>query len=716
MELARKHTERLEEIKSHIEQSYEYWRDNNDRYTKFIKFVFNTALSSEDRDKLAVLQKPALEFNILEAMVSRLLGEFSKQEPSVNVRAADGIRPEDLTPELVQTIEVIEAHLREIFFNATNDSLEYKIYCDLLGGGFSVIEVFTEYVNEVSFEQNIKVDKVFDNTLVGFDPLARDSHKGDGQFCFKIVPRTRKEFEEEFGKSATKNMKFTRGFKNSSMQMQQNNSLCSFNWTYKNQDQEIILIADYFCKERKKTKIVKLSNGHTTTRKAYDLFLAEWEAQGFIEQPPAALEERWTYLETIERYTLCENQMLAHAETDYGMLPLVFVDGHSVTMRNETDGSSYQMIRPYVYHAEGVQRLKNFSGQTIGAEIENMVQHKFKVSAEAIPEMYEEAYKNVQQADVLVYNAFYKDDPTVPLQPPMEIQRTATPPIVENTFLGTDRTTQTILGSYDSLLGTNSQQVSGVAIQQGAMQSNAAAIPYLTGYIQGMNRVAQIIIDLIPKYYVTPRSLPIRKSNGKRDYQIINHPRAEGSIKIDYDPRSLQVKLEAGVNTSVQKQVALEQIIRMMQASPLFAQFINTDGLETILDNMDIRGIDGLKEQAVEFMKQLKEQQEAQAGKQDPMIEVAAKQVENELQIETARIQQRQQEAEGNLSIQAARVAVEEQKAELAYLELMSKVEQGIKKSDLEEQRLQSENARTAVESAISIAQAMHHEDRGITE
>lgn len=79
-----------------------------------------------------------------------------------------------------------------------------------------------------------------------------------------------------------------------------------------------------------------------------------------------------------------------------------------------------------------------------------------------------------------------------------------------------------ILGSYDTVLGTNSNRLSGKAIQQGALQSNGAAMPYLIGYIKGLNRIAEILLDLIPKYIVTPRTIPVRGLNGKRAYQLVN--------------------------------------------------------------------------------------------------------------------------------------------------------------------------------------------------
>lgn len=381
------------------------------------------------------------------------------------------------------------------------------------------------------------------------------------------------------------------------------------------------------------------------------------------------------------------------------MLPLVFIDGNSVVVKDTNNNASTQMTRPYCYQAKGVQRLKNFAGQTVGSEIENMVQHKFKVAVEAVPEEFQEAYRNVQLADVLMYNAFYKDDPQTPLPPPMEIQRTPTPPIVENMFMGSDRVTQTILGSYNSVLSTNQTNISGVAVANGAIQSNAAASPYLLGYINGLNRIAEIMIDLIPKYIVTPRTLPIRLPDGKRGYRVVNDNSNPSAIKIGYKPNDLMIRVEAGVNSALQKQVALDQIIKMMQASPLFSQFINTMGLETILDNLDIRGIDQLKAMSVQFMNMEQEKAQQAMNKEDPQIEVER----GIVQVEAAKVMQREKESEQKLAIDAARVAIEKQKVDAQVLQVMNDIETKNAKVAIEQEKVDSENARTAVETAIEL-------------
>ena len=250
-------TEKLPYLKKCVDESREYFQENIDRYNEFMQFVFKTSLTDQDKNTLEATGKPTIEFNIVEAFISRLRGEFAKQEPSLTVRAADGIPISMLTPDFIELINVVEAHLRAIFFDAANDKLEYNIYSDLLAGGWSVMQVYTDYVSERSFEQNIYVDRVFDPTLTGFDPMARTSHKGDGRYAFMLYPFTKSQFEEEFGKDRAKDFQFAR-----------DNS--GFAWSFKNEKEDIALICEFYEKVIKRTKLLKLSNGHAVTEKEYE--------------------------------------------------------------------------------------------------------------------------------------------------------------------------------------------------------------------------------------------------------------------------------------------------------------------------------------------------------------------------------------------------------------------------------------------------------------
>lgn len=696
MALARRYTSQLDKIKCSVEQAYTYFRPNYERFHQFMRFVYKSTLTDDDLAVLATLGRPQIEFNMMEAYISRLRGEFSRMEPGFVVRAQDGFQLDD--PSI---IPVLEAHFRSILVDSDNDGFSYDVYTDCLVGGFSVVEVYTDYVSAMSMDQKICVDRAFDPTLCGFDPLARKSHKGDGNFCFQFFPKEAEEAEKEFGSKVTKGLKFARSFS-------------GFNWSYRANRKEIVLMCDYYQKEFKKEKITRLSNGRVVAVKHYEQFMEAWDQEVHFEQPPIPIGKmRETMLEEISRFRMSGAEIVDVQKTDYKMLPLVFFDGNSAVLRDNSDSTAEQMTRPYIYNVKDAQRLKNYAGQSLANELENTVEHKFIAMIESIPEDYLDAYINVQKPSTLLYNGFLDGDPNTPLAPPREIVRTPIPPQISETFQMSDNLIQGILGSYDAALGIQNNELSGVAIMQGAMHSNAAAMPYTVGFMKGLNRVCQIILDLIPKYYVTPRSIPIVHPDGKRSYQVVNK---KGNPYMNYDPMSLEVKVEAGVNFAVQKQISLETIIQLMQTSETFAAFINTKGLGILLDNIDIRGIEGLRQQASDFMKEAQEKQAKmeQMAMQEAQQQIDPKQLmQLQAQAEIMKVQQRKEQAELEAKVQLTKIAtddaVKNKQADIDLLEVMAEISgQGVENA-LKQEKLDAENARTAVQVALDVSKH-HHE------
>jgi len=711
--VAKTYSDMLPELKRYVESSSQYFKENYNRFHEFVKYVFDTTLTTEDLQTLRGLGKPTIEFNIMESMISRLRGEFAKQHPSLQVRAADGIPLFMLTPEFKDTMNVVEDHLRSIFFDATNDSLEYNIFSDLLAGGFSVAEVYCDYINEMSLEQTIIVDRSFDPTLCGFDPLARKSHKGDGRYAFKIHPLTKDQFKQEFGAKALEGMKYSK-------------NIDGFGWSYRDERDTIVLVCDFYLKKKKKSTLAKLSNGKTILKDEYPAFQEDWNTKGNSEQCPIIVSERPTVLETIDLYRFCETQLLDHVETNYKYLPLVFFDGNSAMITVGNDQS--QMTRPYVYHSLGAQKLKNFAGQTLASQLENLVQHKFVVALESIPEKYKEAYNNVQKASTLVYKHFLdRNSPEITLPPPREIMMAPIPPEITNTFVMCDDLMQKIQGSFDSVMGIQNQQVSGSAVALSSMQSNNESVPYIMGYTKGINRIAQIVLDLIPKTYRTPRSLPVLRANGKRDYEIIN--KKGGSLYMNYDPHCLDVKVEAGVNFAMQKEMALKTLIGMMGASETFAKFMNTKGLIVLLDNIDIRGIDGIKADAEAFMKEEAQGISEQSKMQKQLAEMQMQMNNQALQIQMQRdqaeaaLKMKEAQAPSRTEVELAKIAQEsqfreieaqqaQQKIDLSLAEFMAKINQMEVEEFAKMAEIDAENAHTALESLKTIYQAISENKR----
>ncbi len=695
MEVAKRYQDELPQIKKNIKNSYEAFKPNYDRFNEFRRFIFETSLTADDITLLTQLSKPQIEFNVSEAYISRLMGEFSKQEPSIQVGAEDQDNADPVT------VHVVEGFIRHILRDNKNHHTRWELMKDIYSGGFSVGKVLTKYAHSMSMDQVLEIDRVFDPCLCGFDQMARYSHKGDGRFCFELFPRELELFKEENPHVNVNKVSFNRSF-------------AGFNWSYLNGNEKIMLVADYYKKKLRDTKILKLSpyyqgdkiiKNKVVTVDDYEHMLQEWELSGRTEQPPVPMgKTRKTQLETICRYRCIETEVIEYVETNFTFFPLVFFDGNSIMLKNpKTSGAVQQMTRPYVYHAKGAQKLKNFAGITLANEMENIVQHKFLVAKEALPKEMDwlNSYKDMQKPNNMVFNAFFEQDPDHPIPNPIrEIQRVPTPPEVVQTFASTDSLIQNILGSYDAALGINDNQLSGVAIIEAATQSNAAAMPYIVGFLQGLQRVAEIIVDLIPKYYKTPRTVPVMGIDGKADYVKVN---GDEGVDMFYDTNVLNVRVEAGVSFQIQKSRALQQLIALQQASPLFAQFMNEKGLSVLLDNIEIRGIDQLKMMVEDWQEELAKQKQMAMQQQQQEMQNNPAVIKN--QIEMQKLQQKAQENEMKAQIHQGQMHVDLEKLKQSQLKVLSDMH--IAKESSITQRIKAEAERYSKQVDL----AMKHRD-----
>lgn len=706
----------LSRIKDSIATSYIYFKDNYDRYHDFRTFVFKESINDQQKAMLRKSVRPVIEFNILEAFISRLLGEFSKHEPSIEVTPSEGV------PIDQKVIDFVESHFRHSLYEANKSSFAYEVYKDLLSGGFSVAKVWTDYASPMSFNQEIYIGRVFDPTLCGFDPMSRASHKGDGDFCFEIYPLTEKEFKRQFPEFDTGKLKYSL--------LKESQDIEGFNWSYKDmKDNKIILVADYYEKKKKRTKIVKLADGRQITKKDYKKMEQYWQEQQFIEQIPVIISERWTMLEIICRYRIMENMILEYVETDYSYLPLVFIDGNSIILSHGKVNSTYQMTRPYVYHAKGIQDLKNFSGQCLANYLQNMVQHKFIIKKEAIPQDDDslEALKNIQRANTIIVQAYSEDNPELPIPDPIrEVMNVPAPPEVMGTFQITEPTTQVILGSFASNLGQNNRDLSGKAVIETASIENAAAMPYVIGYLSGLTQIACIFVDLIPKYIVGKRTVSVLNKDSSRGYQEVN---SLGNPMLDYSERALKVNVEAGVNFQVQKNQAVEQIIALTGANETLGKFFTSEkGLKLLAKNLTIYGADNLEEAIDEFMQQQQqEQQQAmqmqqQAAQSDPrMIKAQADMQKAQLQgqndqmkiqLEAQELQMKQQQQEFDNQISISKQAIDKILADAKIMESEAKISQAQIDSAVRLEESETSLQVHSLETAAKIAEieSRHHD------
>lgn len=649
----------LKRVKKNVEGFYRYFKKNYKRYNGMRRFVFVSTMSNDEEAVNRQIQRPSPKFPIVLPYIARLRGEFAAHEPAIKVSAQDGYQVDP------QTIELVEGYLRHVFYEAKLNNFEYNIYTDTLTGGFSGALVYTEYTSDNTFNQDICVKRTFDPTMTFWDISANEDDKSDGMHCGEIYPMFKEEFEREYGKDKAQQMKFY------------GSELEGFNWSYRDQDQEeIILVCDYYEKKIKKETIVLLPDNQVMTKKEYNERIKFNEMMGSIVPPPVIVAERKRDIVKIVRYQFCETEILSYEETMHESLPIVFFDGDSHMIKDNNNSGAQQFTRPIVMDAVDAQRLKNLSGQALCMELENMQQSQFLISDGSIPPDQMEAWTNPQLPSNLIYKAYDDSKPALQLPPPMPVMRRPIPPEIMQTFNTCDMSIAASLGSFDqNIARLGEKEHSGIAIEKSLSLGNAAAMPYVVGFLKGLQSIGNKIVQLMPKVMSTPRTLPIRTADGKMQVVNINQ---DGSQSINFDRNALKVKIEAGPSFGAQKEKAYQALVGMMNVSPTFNQFMNSKGMTQLLDNIpDIRGIDQLKMQAEQFMVELQKMQAQAAQKPDPatmLVQVEGQKVQARAQIDQAKLQAEVKQDAVDNQLEVAKLMLEKQKLELETAKIQAQI------------------------------------------
>ena len=574
----------------------------------------------------------------------------------------------------------------------------------MLCGGFSAGKVCTDWQSEMSLNQDIFWNKCFDATMVGFDPLARTMHKGDGGYSFEIFPVLEEDFKQQYPKVKIQ-------FKSEVFNIE------SFQWCYKDMhDQKVVLVCDFYQKKKKKTKIVKLANGMVMTVKMYEKMQTYWQENEVIEQIPEIVNSRQSLMDTICNYKFISDQVIEETDTDYKHLPHVFFNGNSDILTKGHSNTTFQFTKPYFYHAKGAQDLMNFTGIAIANSIDNMSMSKFIVKEEAIPQQqdYIDAITDPQRANTIVVRAYSENNPDKPIPEPIrEVQNIPLPPEVSNTFNQSIGIIQAILGSTASNPENAQEYISGKAIVEALNADNAAGMPYTVGYLAGLEQMARIHISLMPNYILGKRTIPVVQKDGEKIYQDVNQP---GKPNLNFEPGSMQVTIDAGVNFQVQKDKAMQQIINLMQASEEFAAFMNSvQGLPILLDNLTIYGADRLKDAADSWMQAKQQQQQQMQQQQQQMMQmdprfIKAKADVKKTQIQEQELQLKAQQQQFENQVTIAELALEQEHIQNEAIQVQHAAEQEEVNAAVQREKAQAEIFSHAVDAATKVASMKHNQ------
>lgn len=678
---------KLNELKQKVQAWTDYFQENIQRFHVNKKFIFVSSVEG-DKYNLNAIEKPSFDVNVLEAYMSRLRGEFGIQNPGVNVESLVGDKIGFLTTELVTNI------CRSIFYDSSMFNLDDVVFKDTMGGGFSVLSVGTKYRHDNTFDQKIMINYPYDVTRCGFDPMARECHKGDGGYCYELTPMYESEFRREYPNVEP-------DFSNIYGGRQQ-----ILPWAMQlPKGEKILMVCDFYEKKFKMETMVLTDQNQTFTMDEYNDYVKMIQLQQVLTEdnlsiiPKIKKKDRRQVFDKIVRYRFIGSEILEKEDTEFPNLPLIFFDGDSVIINNK------QFIRPYFHNAKDAQRAKNIVFNMFLDNIQRIRATTVIAPRAAIPEEreYANAYTDTQkQYGSLIYN--HVDDKGNPIPAPSPMPHVPMPPEILAGFQMIDPLIQAELGSYDASLGINGNKLSGEAILAGAGNSNSASKPRIMNFLASMNHLAKVIVAMIPKYYTTPSTIPVIDKMGRRAYRKINDANDPTSIKLQYSPNDLNVYVEEGVSFQAQKQQSLNTMVQLANALPGMNQLLSTTGLPILLDNLDIKGGDQLKELAINQLEQAKAAQAAQQS-QPP--------TPNPAQLQMMKLQQEGQYKQQKLSLEERDLDIKEKELELKAIQSNRQAVVDLEKTRTEDERTHANllmaNAERATE-LYKFHKNHHHE------
>ena len=544
--------------------------------------------------------RPCLTINKLPQHVRQVTNEQRQNRPSGKVIPADDNAD-------VQVAEVMNGVVRHIEYMSDAD-VAYDTACDnqvTYGEGY--IRLLTEYCNDETFDQDIRIGRVRNSFSVYMDPTIQDPCGADAQWCFVTEDILKTEYERMFPDATPISTLYNQGVGDQGLS----------SWL----QEDTIRIAEYFYCEYEKATLHLYMDGQTAfTKTPKDKML--------MAQLGAPIRTRQVDRKKVMWMKTNGFDVLEEREWPGKWIPVVRVIGNEW----EVDGRLH--ISGLVRNAKDAQRMYNY-WTSQEAEMLALAPKAPFIGYGGQFEGYEQQWKtaNTTNWPYLEVNPDVTDGAgnTLPLP-----QR-APPPLPQTGLIqakmGAADDIKGTTGQYDASLGMQGNERSAKAITAREKQGDVGTYHYVDNLARAVRHITRQIVDLIPKIYDTQRIARIIGVDGDVDMVKMNPMQQEpvkeikdpvtgATIEKIYNPSVgiYDVMVTTGPGYMTKRQEALDAMSQILQGNPQ---------LWTVAGDLFIKNMDwpGAQEMAARFKKILDPKVLAD-GDQTPEMTAAQQQIE----------------------------------------------------------------------------------------
>ena len=545
---------RIQEAIDFLKFSNEADTENRQKGLDDLKFSSGDQWPIEVQNSRHLEARPCLTINKLDAYVRQIVNQMRQSRPRMRAHSMN-------SEANAKVADIITGIFKHIEVNSDADTAydtagEYAVRI-----GWGYWRVITDYVREDSFDQEIFIRPIDNPFSVYFDP---NSIQPDGSDAEKVLITTlmsKDDFRLQYpgaDDGGDFNQRGTGDF--------------DPDWVQK----EDIRVAEYFYCERKKTKLLLLSDG-TKVYKDEAPSPEILAAAGIM-----VVGERDTMRKQIKWCKLTGLEILEERDWSGRYIPVVPVYGQQLTVEDKR--KKYGLVR----NAKDAQRMYNYWQTSLTESIALAPKAKWLL-AEGQDEGHENewAQANIKSMPVLRYKQTDINGKEAPA--PQRLQPEPPPAGVIAAAMSIDKDLQSVVGIFDpSQLPQGN--MSGKAIRGQQQQQDMTNFHYYDNLVRSMKHTGRIILDLIPKIYDRERVMRIIGYDGQPEMVTLNQ-RVQDEMGVekvlnDVTVGEYDVYMDTGPGYQSKRQEAVEAMMPMISTNQ---ELFNLAG-DLVFRNMDFPG------------------------------------------------------------------------------------------------------------------------------
>ena len=543
--------------------------------------------------------RPCLTINKLPQHVRQVTNDQRQNRPGAKVIPVDDNAD-------VEVAEIFNGMIRHIEYISDAD-VAYDTACEnQVSYGEGYIRLLTEYCDDKTFDQDIKIGRVRNSFSVYMDPTIQDPTGADAKWCFVTEDVTKAEFERMYPDASPITTLQSLGVGDQSIS----------NWL----NEDTIRLADYYYIDYDRTTL-NLYPGNQTA------FVGTPEDKMLKEMFGKPVKSRESDRPRVKYCKINGYEILEEREWAGSWIPVIRIVGNEF----EVDGRLY--VSGLVRNAKDAQRMYNY-WVSQEAEMLALAPKAPFIGYGGQFEGYEQQWKtaNTTNWPYLEVNPDVTDGQGSILPLPQRAQ----PPMASSGLLqakaGASEDIKSTTGQYNASLGMGSNERSGKAILARQREGDVGTYHYGDNLARGVRHVARQLVDLIPKIYDTQRIARIIGEDGETKMVKINPDQPQPVNKIIdqegiviekiYNPGvgKYDVVAVTGPGYATKRQESLEAMAQLLQANPQLWQVAG----DLFVKNMDWPGA---QEMSKRFAKTIDPQLLAD-GDKSPALQAAEQQIQ----------------------------------------------------------------------------------------